>query len=154
MIQAFFIRRCCWLVLLVFIGLSLGVQAETEAEVEAEAEAEVEGDGESSESVTSAYLQLKPTITANYMSKRINYVRVDVAIRMDRSIMSKVAAHRDPIRDIIIMLLSRQERDTLTSSEGVSLLREEARDEIIQFLESEGAPTEIMDVLFMSFLVD
>ena len=131
------------LVLLVTLSMSTYSFAEGEEDVLEDAVA-----------IKSSYLQLKPTITTNYISQGVKYVRADVAVRVERKIMSNVAAHKDPIRDIIIMLLARQEKETLTSSDGISSLREEAKEEIIAFLESEGEPTEVLDVLFMSFLVE
>lgn len=120
------------------------VFAEDEEEV-------VEGE---SASADTDYMQLKPTITTNYMSKSLKYVRADVAIRVESSMMSDIAMHLDPVRDIIIMLLARQDKETLTSSEGLTAVREEAKEEIIAFLESEGEPTDVVDVLFLSFLVE
>ena len=110
-------------------------------------------DGESASPETD-YMQLKPTITTNYMSESLKYVRADVAIRVESSMMSDIAMHLDPVRDIIIMLLARQDKETLTSSEGLISVREEAKEEIIAFLESEGEPTDVVDVLFLSFLVE
>lgn len=100
------------------------------------------------------YMQLKPTITTNYQSNGLKYVRTDVSIRVASSMINDISAHKDPVRDIIIMLLARQDKETLTSSEGLSTIREEAKEEIIAFLESEGAPTDVVDVLFLSFLVE
>lgn len=106
------------------------------------------------QSSDTAYFQLKPTITTNYISPKLKYVRTDVAIRVASSMSTIVEQHKDAIRDIMIMLLARQEKEVLTSNEGLKSLRTEAVAEITAFLESEDAPTDVHDVLFMSFLVE
>ena len=102
----------------------------------------------------SGYMQLKPTITTNYQSPRLKYVRTDVAIRVNNKALDTLTRHKDPIRDIIIMLLASQDKEMLTSTEGIDAIREEAKEEISAFLESENESAEIIDVLFMSFLVE
>jgi len=127
--------------LIVCLGFINGVNAEDEAPTDIKTS-------------KSAYLQLKPTITTNYISERLKYVRADVALRVDGAILDKVTHHSDAIRDIVIMLFSRQDKDVFTDTENIAALRGEVKEEIIAFLESENEPTDVIDVLFMSLLVE
>ena len=81
----------------------------------------------------SGYMQLKPTITTNYQSPRLKYVRTDVAIRVNNKALDTLTLHKDPIRDIIIMLLGRQDKEMLTTTEGIDAIREEAKEEITAY---------------------
>ena len=111
-----------------------------------------EGEAETNEKT--AYMQIKPTLITNYQGPHLKYVRTDIAIRVGEGTRGDIAVHRDAVKDILIMLLSRQDKETLTSQDGLESVKEEAKEEIIALLEAENAKSDVVEVLFMSFLVE
>lgn len=99
-------------------------------------------------------MQIKPTITTNYDSDRLKYVRIDVALRTQEVNVEPLKYYQAPITDLFLMLLSRQDKETLTSMDGMAALREQAREQINEFLQTEGLEAEVEEVLFLSYLVE
>jgi|GEM_PF-785895 len=132
----------CVFQLLLCLGLAPQAYAADEASAEEMAQSK------------SAYLQIKPTIITNYAGGKLKYVRTDIALRVSNETKSNLMNHMDAVKDILIMLLARQDKETLTTSDGLQTVKEEAKEEILTFLAAEGGPADIMEVLFMSFLVE
>ena len=102
------------------------------------------------------YLQITPSIVTNFRADRLRYVKVDVALKVHASEddYATVEGHIPRIKHQLILMLSRQELDTLTSTEGRTALKEQALSEISDMLNEEGMNAQIDEVLFTGFLVE
>lgn len=101
------------------------------------------------------YVKIKPSITTNYISERLRYVQADVAIKVrgDDSV-SAVEAHIPRIKHQLIMVLSRQEYDGVSTQEGRAIIKELALEEINTIMDGEGLRPTIEEVLFTGFIVE
>ena len=116
--------------------------------------AEEEEAAEAAES-NAQYVELKPSFVTNYQAHRMGYLKADVTLMVkDQKTADAVDLHMPAIRNNLVMLFSRQDENMLNSTEGKMHLREEALQEVVAALQSEGAPNNVEDVLFTSFLVD
>ena len=102
------------------------------------------------------YLQITPSIVTNFRADQFRYVKVDVALKVHASEddYTTVQDHIPRIKHQLILMLSRQELDTLTSAEGRTALKEQALSEISNMLNDEGLNAQIDEVLFTGFLVE
>lgn len=101
------------------------------------------------------YVKIKPSITTNYIAERLKYVQADVAIKVrgDDSV-SAVEAHIPRIKHQLIMILSRQEFDGVSTQDGRAVIKELALEEIIGIMDGEGLRPTIDEVLFTGFIVE
>lgn len=125
-------------------GLLLAISSVTTAQEEKEAV--VEG---------SIYIPLEPPFVVNYGgSGRLKYLKTELSIRVhDVHTASAVRHHMPLIRNAIVMLLSRQSEESVTTTEGVEKLRETAKQEIIDLLKSEQNAAEVLDVYFNNLII-
>jgi flagellar FliL protein len=101
------------------------------------------------------YVELTPSFVTNYQAHRMGYLKADVTLMVkDQKTADAISLHMPSIRNNLVMLFSRQDENMLNTTEGKMHLREEAIQEVVSALESEGAPTAVEDVLFTSFLID
>lgn len=101
-----------------------------------------------------AYVELAPSFVTNYQSAKIRYLKADVTLKVEGSTVEAVKRHQPLIRNNLVMLFSRQSEQALQSPEGRQHLKEEARQEVINALQSENEPVDVQEVLFTSFIVD
>lgn len=113
---------------------------------EAEEEGVVEG---------SIYIPMEPPFVVNYGGAgRLKYLKTELSLRVnDVHTASAVRHHMPLIRNAMVMLLSRQSEEAITSTEGVERLRETAKQEIIALLESEQNAADLLDVYFNNLIV-
>ena len=131
--------------------LNTGVYA---AEAEEGDEEAVEG--EQAKSLV-RYVPLRPTFVANFgivEFGRLKYVRADVALKVtSMDAQMSVQYHFPSLRNIMVMLLSRQNEGDVASGAGREQMRKQALTEIQEFLtKEEGAPL-VEDVIFTNFVV-
>ncbi len=101
------------------------------------------------------YVELKPAFVTNYEARKIGYLKADVTLKVKgQPTADAVDRHGPFIRHNLVMLFSRQNEEALNSSEGKLQLKQDALQEIVSALESEGEPSAVEDILFTSFIVD
>ena len=125
-----------------FMGVHGLVLAEDEAAAPAEAQ----------------YYDLKPAFVANFggssKAKKLKFLKADVSVRASSgSAINEVMNHDALVRHQIVMLLSRQSEDTLSSSAGQETIRLAALAAVKLALEEETGNAQIDDLLFTSFVV-
>ena len=120
------------------------------------AEEDEEGEeGVEEEASPSIYVQIKPSFVTNFQSDQLRYIKADIAVRVSTAeTQNAIEQHLDAIKNAIVLLLSRQDFETVTSIDGVAEIREEALALMVEILEKETAPSDITEVLFTSFLVE
>jgi len=128
---------------LLFIGLSGYVVAEDDEMVAAP--------------VVTKYYDLKPAFVANFGesgSKKLKFVKADVSVRTSSDdAIGEVMNHDALVRHQIVMLLSRQTEDVISSSSGQEAVRIEALETVQRVLKEETGSVQIDDLLFTSFIV-
>lgn len=111
-----------------------------------------EGDGEQQAAV---YLPIDPAFVVNFASQgkaRFLQVTVEVMTR-DPGVPDSVKLHMPVIRNNLMLLLSSQSYDSVSTLEGKETLREEALEVIQQILEEETGDPGIEAVYFTSFVM-
>lgn len=111
--------------------------------------AQEEGEG------NAIYIPMEPPFVVNYGGQgRLKYLKTEIALRVDNvHTASAVRHHMALLRNAMVMLLSRQQEETVATQEGVELLRQTARDEIDALLESEGEQPGVTEVYFNSLVI-
>jgi len=101
------------------------------------------------------YVDLKPSIIANYVAPTLHYLKADLTLQVRGAETVKAIERQRPhIIHNLVMLFSRQDHETVSSSEGRDRLKQESLAEVIQALEAEDEPADIEAVLFTSFIVE
>ncbi len=128
--------------------------AEDEAEPVAEEEVETETQAAESAAIQSTYLDLKPPFVANFGGhERLSYLKTEVALRVQIGGERAVMHHMPALRHHLLMLLSRQTEEGVTTMEGKEFLRQEALQEVRNVLSAEAGDHKVLDLLFNSFIV-
>lgn len=102
------------------------------------------------------YYDLQPSFVTNYgvSSGKLKFVKATVSVRAtSQAAIAEVMSHEPLLRHEIVMLLSRQTDDTMTSTAGQETIRTEALKLVQDALESETGNTQIDDLLFTEFVV-
>lgn len=103
---------------------------------------------------SSFYKNLQPDFTVNYGGTgRLRYLKTDVSLRVAKDGRDAIDQHELAIRHIIVMMLSRQMDEDVSSSEGREMIKQGILTEIQDFLKAETGETYVTDVLFNSFVV-
>ena len=138
-----------------FLLLALGVSTLGISQA-ALAEAEGGEGGESKAAGKSEYLEMKPSFIANYGGPGpIHFLKVDIALRLDKGEKTGVTVehHMPYLRHALVMLLSRQTDETISTMEGKEKIRADALAAVQKILQDEeGAPL-VQDLLFTNFVV-
>ncbi len=104
------------------------------------------------------YIPLSPPFVANFgtaaTNARLSYVKADIAVRTSTPAATEAVKYHMPyLRNELVMLLSRQDMETMTTNEGKEKLRAEALAKVRAVLQKEeGAPL-VEDLLFSSFVI-
>lgn len=101
------------------------------------------------------YVELEPSFTINYgEGSRLRYLQTSISLLVPNSIAAlEVSTHSDAVRHEIIMLISAQDRETLTSTEGRSALQENLLERIQAYMEQETGAPQVDQVLFTAFVI-
>jgi flagellar FliL protein len=101
------------------------------------------------------YVNIKPAITTNFLSEKLQYVQADVALKVrGEASATAVREHTPRIKHSLILLLARQEAESVTSPEGRATIRQIALEEINAMMAEEGLKTSVEEVLFTRFIVE
>ncbi|MBU2886328.1 flagellar basal body-associated FliL family protein [Gilvimarinus agarilyticus] len=103
----------------------------------------------------SIYIPMEPPFVVNYGGAgRLKYLKTELSLRVhDVHTASAVRHHMPLIRNTIVMLLSRQSEESITTTDGVERLRQTAKKEIIALLEAEQNAAEVLEVYFNNLIV-
>lgn len=103
------------------------------------------------------YVELKPTFVTNYGvsdSGRLRYIKADVTVRVSNKDAEYAARyHLAALRNSLVLLLSRQDESTVSSSSGRETIKAEALQELRDILAREEGQTHIEDLMFTNFVV-
>ncbi|WP_051207508.1 flagellar basal body-associated FliL family protein [Saccharospirillum impatiens] len=101
------------------------------------------------------YVELEPSFTINYgQGSRLRYLQASISLLVpDGGAALEVSSHSDAIRHEIIMLISAQDRETLTSTTGRSALQVDLLERIQAYLEQETGAPQVDQVLFTAFVI-
>ena len=103
---------------------------------------------------SSSYMDLQPPFVVNYGGVgRLRFLRAEISLRVDPGGEPAVMHHMPLIRHKLVMLLSRQTEDAVSTMEGKELLRQEALEEVRTLLMAEEGDQKIRDLLFSSFVI-
>ena len=131
-----------------------------EEDVEGEEDGEDEGEegeegDEDEEHQAAVYIPVDPAFVVNFASQgkaRFLQVTVEVMTR-DAGVTEKINLHMPVIRNNLMLLLSSQSYDDVSTLEGKESLREEALEVIQEILEEETGDPGIEAVYFTSFVM-
>jgi len=114
------------------------------------------GGGEVDES-TVLYAELDPTFVTNVgvsESGRLAYIKTDVALQVrGPAAQSAVVNHKPALRSILILALSRQDENAISTTAGRENLKEVALKELQAYLLAEEDLPMVEDLLFTNFIV-
>lgn len=102
----------------------------------------------------SPYVDLKPSFIGTIgPGPRLQYLKVDVALRVsDSAAVSRIEYHDPLIRSTLVTLFARQTPDDLAGLEGKEQLRSEALAAVQQVLEEEEGKPLVTDLLFNNLI--
>lgn len=103
------------------------------------------------------YIELKPDFVTNIGTpgQKLSYLKAAITLRASKkTVRAAVEAHMPRLRHELVMLFAEQ-TDTalLTSNEGQTALRIEAKSRLNAVLEAQQTGEQIDDVLFTTFVV-
>ena len=98
---------------------------------------------------------MQPPFVVNYGGAgRLKYLKTELTLRVNDVHTAAAVRHHMPLlRNAMVMLFSRQSEEAITTQEGVSQLRETAKQEIIALLESEQDEADVLEVYFNDLIV-
>lgn len=101
------------------------------------------------------YVDLTPSLVTNFSSMgKLKFLRAEISLRVDsQEAMRSVSYHLPALRHVLIMLLSKQTDEALSSTEGKEQLRQEALVAVQEVMAHEEGQKYIKDILFSSLYV-
>lgn len=102
------------------------------------------------------YMELRPAFVANYGGPpqgRMRYVKADISLRVEVGGERAIMHHMPAIRHTLLMLLSRQTNDMVSTTSGKEMIRLEALEAVREVLLAEEDEHKVRDLLFNSFIV-
>lgn len=100
------------------------------------------------------YLALAPPVVVSYgTTGKVGFLKAEVSLRLAAGAVSAANQHIPAIRHELIMLLSRQEAESLAAAEQREALRLAALERVRALLAEAAAtrPEDVQDLLFTSF---
>lgn len=103
------------------------------------------------------YVELTPSFVTNYGppgNGRLKFVRADVTLKVStRDAETAIRTHNAQLRNAMVMLLSSQQSDEISTTAGRDEIRAAALAELRTILQNEEGAAMVEDVLFTNFLV-
>ncbi len=101
------------------------------------------------------YIDLKPAFVTNYgSSPKLQYLKVEISVRVETlDDVALVERHLPYLRNNLVLLLSQQLDEDVSSAQGRQQLRSAALEEVQKVMQDEEGSTVISDVLFNNFIV-
>lgn len=102
------------------------------------------------------YLELKPAIIANFGGVGpIHFLKAEIALRVGKSADANITVqhHIPQIRHVLVMLLSKQTDETLSTMQGKEQIRQEALASVQKVLQEEEGKPIVEDLLFNNLII-
>lgn len=131
---------------LLFLGGGNGGGEESTTQAEAEEEPEKKGE---------AIYHPLDTMVVNFTKKGpARFLQVDIQVMTrDGAVVDAIEAHTPIIRNDILLLLSNQTYEKVSTLEGKEQLRQEVLETIQRILKEQGEPDSVEAVYFTSFVM-
>lgn len=112
-------------------------------------------DGDAVVEEQSIYFDVKPAFVVNYGGPgRLRYIKTNLTLRVGGDIGMKGIRHHLPqIRHVIVMTLTKQSEEDISSMEGKELVRLALLEAVQNVLVEEEGEHHVNDLLFNSFIV-
>lgn len=103
----------------------------------------------------SIYFEVKPAFIVNYGGPgRLRYIKTSLTLRVGGDIGMKGIRHHLPqIRHVVVMTLTKQSEEDISSMEGKELVRLALLEAVQNVLVEEEGEHFVNDLLFNSFIV-
>lgn len=109
-------------------------------------------DEEEKPASTSVYFPLKPKFIVNLQGKR-HYLRAEIQLKLKDSDVKAIAAqHNAAIRHALILTLSDQKVEDITTMEGRENLRQKAADAVKEALKTYAESEGVEDLFFTDYV--
>lgn len=132
----------------------LAAQLKGEEEVVEVEEEVVEEEVEEEPPKPAIYFPLGKDFTVNLAAKKTRFLQVRVELMArDEAVVEAVERHRPLLRNNVLMLLSRQTPESISSPEGKESLRQATLAEVRTALEGQGEPAEVEDLYFTTMVI-
>jgi flagellar FliL protein len=103
------------------------------------------------------YYTLRPSFVANFgesSTKRLKFIKADVSVRVfSEDAISAIMGHDALVRHQVVMILSAQTEESLATSSGQELLRQDILEKVKAVLKEETGKEQVDELLFTSFVV-
>lgn len=103
------------------------------------------------------YVTLQPAFVTNYgvtETGRLKYLKADVTLKVANSELEATLKYHTPaLRNALVLLFSRQEEATVSTSEGREQIRVAALTELRAIMQAEDGKPIIDDLVFSNFVV-
>jgi flagellar FliL protein len=119
--------------------------------------ASVHAEEEAGDSPKPQYYTLRPSFVANFgesSTKRLKFIKADVSVRVfSEDAISAIMNHDALVRHQIVMIMSAQTEESLASSSGQEILRQDLLAKVKAVLKEETGKEQVDELLFTSFVV-
>ncbi len=103
------------------------------------------------------YVPLQPAFVVNFglaEHGHLMYLKADVSIRVgSREAELAAREHMPALRNVLVMLLSRQDEASVSTGTGRDAIRMQALEELNRILHAEAGQAYIDDLMFTNFIV-
>ncbi|MCX7065654.1 MAG: flagellar basal body-associated FliL family protein [Proteobacteria bacterium] len=103
------------------------------------------------------YVTLQPAFVTNYgvtETGRLKYLKADVTLKVaNPELEAALKYHAPALRNALVLLFSRQEEATVSTSEGREQIRVAALTELRAIMQAEDGEPIIDDLVFSNFVV-
>ncbi|HET8706154.1 MAG TPA: flagellar basal body-associated FliL family protein [Pseudomonadales bacterium] len=114
-----------------------------------------EGGEKSADPNKEVFVEIRPAFITNLASDYPRYLKTDISIRVKGSKTAEAIGRHEPlIKNAILMLLAQQDGNVIATVKGKEDLRIKAKEEVAAALESEHEAHDIIEILFVSFMME
>ena len=103
------------------------------------------------------YVTLQPPFVTNFgvtKTGRLTYLKADVTLKVANPQGEAALKYHTPaLRNALVLLFSRQEEGTVSSSDGREQIRQQALTELRDIMQAESGEPVIEDLVFSNFVV-
>lgn len=101
------------------------------------------------------FVEIRPAFLTNLATDYPRYLKTDISIRVKGSkTVEAIGRHEPLIKNAILMLLAQQDGNVIATVKGKEDLLLKAKDEVIHALESEHEAHDVIELLFVSFMME
>lgn len=103
---------------------------------------------------STAYIEIEPSFVLNYGGPgRLKYLKADITLVTTSPMAEQTVQHHIPlIRNELVLLLSNQTDEAVTSPAGQEQIRQEATQAIKELMQKEVGHPVIDDLLILNFI--